>query len=389
MQTLQTLDINIFALLILIIVYFNARRGCQRVFLQNRLFLYLVYVNMALVIIDALGWAFNLYPGAANLVLNITFNTLLYVCIPAAPSMWIIYCDYRVNKNERRIRKLAVILLTTIGVNAMISLLSIRYNLYFHISADNVYSRGPYFLVHVGYIFLLMLYSLLFIIRNRKQLGNLHFFSLLQFFIPPVVGMVLQALMYGTSYNWAGMALSLLIVYFYIQDRDLNTDYLTGVYNRRELDSFIQLKIKNSARPFAAIMLDIDTFKRINDEFGHETGDQALRDTVTILKRSLRPCDFLARYGGDEFVVLLDIDDRERLRQIMRRISASVDAFHAEVQRPYSISLSMGGDVYDASSQMTAKEFFKHIDGLMYENKRTSAAVPPGCGTGEMTGGAD
>jgi diguanylate cyclase (GGDEF)-like protein len=383
MQTLQTLNINIFALLILIIIYFNARRGCQRVFLQNRLFLYLVYVNMALVIMDVLGWEFNLYPGAVNLVLNTAFNTLLYVCIPAAPAMWIIYADYHVNKSERRIRKLSAILLATMGANAVISLLSIRFNLYFYISADNVYSRGPYFLVFIGYIFLLLFYSLLFIVRSRKQLGSLHFFSLLQFFIPPVVGIVLQTLMYGTSYNWAGMALSLLIAYFYIQDRDLNTDYLTGVYNRRELDSYIQMKIRNSARPFAAIMLDIDTFKRINDEFGHETGDQALRDTVSILKKNLRPCDFLARYGGDEFVVLLNIDDREKLRHVMRRISASVDAFHAEVRRPYSISLSMGGDVYDASAQMTAAEFFKHIDDLMYENKRANTAALPGCGAGD------
>jgi diguanylate cyclase (GGDEF)-like protein len=374
MQTLQTLDINVFALLILIIVYFDARRGCQRVFLQNRLFLYLIYINIALVIIDVLGWAFNLYPGAVNLVLNTTFNTLLYMCIPAAPALWIIYCDYRVYKSERRIRKLSIILLVTMGINAAISLLSIRFNLYFHVSADNVYSRGPYFFVFVGYAFLLLLYSLLFIIRSRHLLGRLHFFSLLQFIIPPTVGMVLQALMYGTSYNWAGMALSLLIGYFYIQDRDYNTDYLTGVYNRRELDNYIQLKMRNNSKPFAAIMLDIDTFKRINDVFGHDTGDQALRDTVDILKKNLRPCDFLARYGGDEFVVLLDIDDREKLGHVMRRISASVDAFHAEVQRPYSISLSMGGDVYDAASKMTAADFYKHIDGLMYENKRANAA---------------
>jgi GGDEF domain-containing protein len=80
---------------------------------------------------------------------------------------------------------------------------------------------------------------------------------------------------------------------------------------------------------------------------------------------------------------LLNIDDREKLRHVMRRISASVDAFHAEVRRPYSISLSMGGDVYDASAQMTAAEFFKHIDDLMYENKRANTAALPGCGAGD------
>ncbi|MEL7603914.1 MAG: hypothetical protein AAGU77_12240, partial [Bacillota bacterium] len=82
-------------------------------------------------------------------------------------------------------------------------------------------------------------------------------------------------------------------------------------------------------------------------------------------------------------------DDREKLRQVMRRILASVDAFHAEVQRPYSISLSMGGDVYDTSAQMTAAEFFKHIDGLMYENKRANTVAPPGCGERETTDGSD
>jgi diguanylate cyclase (GGDEF)-like protein len=328
---------------------------------------------MALVIIDVLGWAFNCLPGSLNRSLNITFNLLMYISIPIAPSLWIVYSDYRVNRNVTRLRRLSSILLLFIGVNALLSLLSLEYGWYFLVDAQNVYSRGPLFVVYEVYCIALVFYSFVFILMSRKQLGNLHFLSLIQFFVPQAIGIMLQWLFYGTSYNWAGMTISLLIIYFYIQNHDLNTDYLTGVYNRRELDGYIRMKIKSSAegKSFSAILLDMNEFKQINDQFGHEVGDAALRDTVEIIKKNLRPNDFLARYGGDEFMVVLALDERTSLMMVMRRIRASVDAFNALQRRPYQISFSMGGDVYDPASGMTPSEFFSHIDKLMYEEKNS------------------
>ena len=102
--------------------------------------------------------------------------------------------------------------------------------------------------------------------------------------------------------------LSLLIVYLSMQEYGLNTDYLTGAYNRRQLDNYIRTKIKLS-RPesiIGVICVDLNEFKLINDNYGHEAGDKALKTSVAVLRKSLRPNDFIARTGGDEFVILLD-----------------------------------------------------------------------------------
>ncbi len=86
-------------------------------------------------------------------------------------------------------------------------------------------------------------------------------------------------------------------------------DGLTGIYNRRFFDLEIERLLKQASRlqqPFATMMLDIDFFKKYNDEYGHLKGDDVLRQVDTALKQQVkRPIDTVFRYGGEEFVVLL------------------------------------------------------------------------------------
>lgn len=84
--------------------------------------------------------------------------------------------------------------------------------------------------------------------------------------------------------------LSLLIVYFYVQNRNLNTDYLTGVYNRRQLDLIIREKIRNCTeeKSFSVILIDLNGFKQINDTFGHNAEVAALQETVKVIRNCLR-----------------------------------------------------------------------------------------------------
>jgi diguanylate cyclase (GGDEF)-like protein len=198
-----------------------------------------------------------------------------------------------------------------------------------------------------------------------------YFLSLLLFFIPPTIGTLIQTNVYGVSYNWVGMALSVLIIYFNIQNRGLNTDYLTGAYNSRQLDAYTKSRIKSGGEEssFSAIMFDLDNLKEINDTLGHDTGDEALKDTVSIVRHSIRENDFVARVGGDEFVVILDIRDAAELERTKNRIEENIAAFNAEGGRSYNISISYGSAVYDIKSGVELQDFFKQLDALMYKEK--------------------
>jgi diguanylate cyclase (GGDEF)-like protein len=260
-----------------------------------------------------------------------------------------------------------------LAVNAVISVMSLFTGWFFSVDAGNIYHRGEYFWVHVAYCYALISYSFFFVLINRSLIEKRYYFSLLLFFLPQIVGTTIQMFYYGVSYNWTGMMLSLLIIYFNIQDRGLNTDYLTGVYNRRQLDGYINAKIRNSTeeKSFSAILIDINDFKSINDRFGHETGDEALKVAVSIIRKSLRLNDFVARFGGDEFVIVMDIYSREMLEQAVKRIADNVENFNKDSLKPYRISFAMGYDIYDPNSKLKLDHFFNHIDMLMYNNKKS------------------
>lgn len=150
------------------------------------------------------------------------------------------------------------------------------------------------------------------------------------------------------------------------------TDYLTGANNRKKLDTYLEEKVDSStkSKTFSAIMIDLDDFKYINDNFGHDIGDVALQVAVKILNGCVRTNDFIARYGGDEFCIVLDTYKKEELETIVNRIKMAVELFNESNNQPYKIVFSMGYAVYDYHTQMKAEEFQKYIDVLMYEDKQ-------------------
>lgn len=373
METLKTIDSSIISIIILIFIYINAYDRSERVFMDYKLFIALVQTNMALIIIDILGWVFNGLSGSFNMISNKGFNLLLYIVEPIGPMLWIFYTNFQVFQDEERIRKLKHILLIFFAINAIASIMSLYTGWFFSVNAKNIYRRGDYFWIHVLFCYVLLIYSFIFILINRSKIETKYYYSMLLYFLPQAVGTTIQVFVYGVSFNWSGMMLSLLIIYFNIQNRSLNTDYLTGLYNRRQLDSYLKAKIRNSSdeKSFSAILIDLNKFKYINDMFGHDVGDEALQDTVEIIRECVRQNDFVARFGGDEFFIIMDIHSRGILEEGVERIKDTVEKFNKNSKKPYELSFCMGYDVYDHKTKMKADDFFKHIDMLMYNNKNS------------------
>jgi diguanylate cyclase (GGDEF)-like protein len=148
-------------------------------------------------------------------------------------------------------------------------------------------------------------------------------------------------------------------------------DALTGVYNRRRLDEKLEessLLFKRTGRAFALLLIDADHFKRINDTFGHATGDEVLVQLAQLIQSSTRATDFVARYGGEEFaVLLLEIEDEQSPLIVARNIcSAIAQATFAVVGH---VTVSVGVALAHVSDP-TPAALINRADQQLYQAKR-------------------
>lgn len=150
------------------------------------------------------------------------------------------------------------------------------------------------------------------------------------------------------------------------------TDALTGVYNRAAYEDRIEQEIsrfhRNSA-PLAIVVIDCDKFKHINDNFGHKAGDMVLKKVAEVMKSRARSSDFLARYGGDEFVVLLPDTGEDGAKIFVESVRQRVAnaGFHNR-GKPLEITISSGLTVVKEAD--TAETAFERADKAMYLAKR-------------------
>lgn len=150
------------------------------------------------------------------------------------------------------------------------------------------------------------------------------------------------------------------------------TDSLTGLYNRSKLDAILtdQLaRYQRTRRPFALLMLDIDHFKTLNDTYGHIAGDEILKKVANILLQSIRSIDYAARYGGDEFIIILMETSAHPAATTAERIRSQVGSLHYRINASTApISVSIG--IVECQPADTTTTVFARADNALYEAKR-------------------
>jgi diguanylate cyclase len=161
-----------------------------------------------------------------------------------------------------------------------------------------------------------------------------------------------------------------------LAEQHSNTDPLTGLANRRSLEAFLrtgQITAMEAGTPLSILMIDIDHFKKFNDSYGHQVGDQVLRLVARVLKESVRECDLAARYGGEEMIAVLPgapldscNDVAERIR---RRIGEARLTRRTTGEELTSITVSIG--VAQFRMAESADGMIERCDRALYQAKRS------------------
>ncbi len=151
-------------------------------------------------------------------------------------------------------------------------------------------------------------------------------------------------------------------------------DSLTGVYNRRYFTEVIAQEVSRSkrhGRPIGFLMADVNRFKEINDHLGHSVGDRVLREVANLLRSVVRGEDFVVRYGGDEFLIVLPETDGET-SVVEARIREALDRWNAADPHslPFPLGLAVGDAHWLPQSAQTIEEALAQADRRMYERKR-------------------
>ena len=378
MNLVYIIQVNLFAFAILLIIFFGMHRKNEEMSVLKRLFKGIVLSNMILILLD---FGVDFLSGFQNSQLIVPLfltSTLLYVFVPIPPFLWLLYVEYFIFKDLKRVKDWSKLF----GIPILINLGMVFVNLFtpiiFNVSSEGVYSRGPLFFAVAAIGFSYIFLAIFHLLTYRKKIRRRDFLPMIFFALPVLFGGLLQTIVFGISSTWTSLSVSVLLVYLFIQSKIIQTDYLTGLYNRREFDVKLSDISKRDLKhtTFGLLMMDIDDFKHINDKYGHAMGDLALQAVSNVLRQNFRLDDFVARMGGDEFAAILELDKVNDIDLVIQRVNESLSAYNLNNHLPFELHMSIGKGVFDGKKDHSLHEFIKLVDQRMYDEKYQKKSEP-------------
>ena len=372
MEYFTQTDLSLYTALILLLLLFGQAPSYDRSMLSHRLFRGMVFLTLVILLLDTIGWSLEGLPTPALIVLNHITSTLGCLLSPFTALFWYLYAYSHILGSSPKTMRHASFVSIPALLYAGFALFAPLHGLLFRIDENNRFSRGPLFslmaILMIGYL----LAAFVLLILLRRKINHRDILPLFSFMIPPFLFGILQYLFYGVTLVWSGMTISLLVLHLYLQHHSLRTDYLTGLNNRRQLDRHLRNRIEawHPGSVLGAMLLDIDNFKAINDACGHATGDRALEEVSNILRKSFHTSDFISRYAGDEFVVVLDASQQIDFLALRARIRENLARLNSDGSRPYQLEVSIGCALFDPVRHKTVDQYLHHIDMRMYHEKK-------------------
>lgn len=239
----------------------------------------------------------------------------------------------------------------------------------FYLDDANVYHRGDLYWSFMFVEFAFAIAGTIVYLVAKYKGGALKFFPVVQFALPALSGEVIQNTLYGVATMVPFLAVSAYGLTMGIQNESLFMDNLTEAYNRFYLDHLKIVVNRKNRTNMTALMMDMNGFKQINDEYGHNEGDKALIAMAQILMRVVGNRGVVIRYAGDEFVLLINSQNTELVNRIISDIHTNLDKHNAKHSGGYKLSVSIGSMPINLKEQ-SVDDILNKVDQRMYEEKK-------------------
>jgi diguanylate cyclase (GGDEF) domain len=371
MTIFSPVQVNIVLFILLLILFGHTYFNMNRKNITNRLFMWIMGLTAFAIMLEILSVILNNPNLKQFMVMQKIVNVLGFSVTPIIPFLGYIFSKEWVNRYQKDKIKLNKILLLPLLINGIMAFVSYSVNLLFYVTSENTYERGPLFFILPCVSYFYFGYNLYFIYKQRKRFSwwELRIFNL--FYIAAGVFTGIQIVYSSYLTIWNGTAMMIVIIYIFILNDQVHRDRLTGLENYSSYERYIENISFKKINKLFIINIDIDDFKSVNDKFGHNEGDEALKMFANLLIDSfpLRRKK-LIRVGGDEFLILLEVERKEIVDNYIQNLNKNIEAYNKTKEKPYELKFSYGVACC-SNSKEDIHDILKCADKLMYEQKRS------------------
>ena len=315
---------------------------------------------------------FPMSPSLALLCKDAYFMSTSLLCF-----FWFLYFEHMQESPFVKNRQRVWISSTLVWLMGVILIINKFTAICYGLAEDGSYYRGPLFIVlyiiSYVYVFSTCLRALtrIFSKKYRDQREDLIKFAL--FPVAPAIAGIIQFIYPELPVACAALSFSTLIIYMYRTDSMISLDPLTRLNNRKTLDYYYDQwhSDKETDASLYLLMIDANKFKNINDTYGHVQGDKALIRIADAMRHSLRGHNRrfnIARYGGDEFAILVWCESVSEIEALSGRIHNELSTLNRQANSPYDLTVSIG--YHKASREMDLKDLVELADEKLYEEKK-------------------
>lgn len=363
-------DLNIFAIILLLALLLVIIFKQELNSLKGRIFRWIIVVTITMLVLEILSWVFDGIETSTAYFLNFFFNFFFTAINTVIVSLWASYVDYIIHEDESRLKKRWYYFQPSIIV-VTLSIINIFYPVLFKITENNVYERLP--LIWISISLTILVYTLVFtmVMKNRRVLNTNVLIGVMIFLLLPIIATFMQLWFYGLLLIWPATAVALIFSYLIFETTSSSRDFLTGAFTRMRAEEFISNLLKKK-RKFAVAMIDLDDFKAINDTFGHHVGDDMLIEMTRILKQVFDKNAIVSRYGGDEFLIVLEGASEGGMqlrRKNIQQLLINSESIYAQSQKfSYGVAFCQNFEAWTMESVITTADNNMYLDKAKNKN---------------------